>query len=697
MRKCNPTSWSLRSAILVCSMLGIHVPAFADDPPDVVRYDEIVSGLKESPDKASAYISAIERLYNSRQRDQALAVIELGLQVESVEPTIWDAQLAIYRFEEDWEKVEQTHAVIIDGMIEGRQAERHLGWSGVNYEQSEPDAIRKRLLERYAKRYEEVPENEALFDNLKAHYEDLQQHDQLLSLYEMRLRAVPDASLASTFLHRSLEAKQFDKLTADIDTLPRPVRDNEHFLLSQMEAWLALDRIPEAMRVGAIIEKNLGPQDWSRQRLARLYHKIGRTDKALEIIQGWASPGNHLKAIAAATYGGREEALACVQQCIDRDAPAWVLFQCVDACRLVGDDNRAEAIFDVAENKTIEELRGGQGIAYEIYYRYAQEGRLERYAEVFGPYHPNAYQIFMSAAQAHIKSNQPGKAIALLERNRAKYEDNREYLTAAAMTLENLGEHQRAKSYYGSALAIAEATDRRANPALADPVAGKARCFMALKEFDACDEWASQYSRDSPNWRSARAAMGRYWEQAGDKDKAIATYRLSNDHANVIRLVRQTSGDAGVVAYITAIPNKEAQTYWQRSEELRHPSAQIARARAAIERDPDSANAFAELGRQLFFAGQIAEGRQAFRKAVALQYDFKLVPPLQIYRPFVIAKVNPLLRGRPDYSSIMGLYLQRDLQDELEHDFAPLIGLTKAHRWRHHKLIERWHDLHSKQ
>ncbi|MCE5279804.1 MAG: hypothetical protein ABFD92_20645 [Planctomycetaceae bacterium] len=324
------------------------------------------------------YCMCAEGLYNAGKRESAIALLKIGQKKAAKPQRVSRALRAIYRHELDLEHLEMSYAQELDQAIEAGQ--QHLP------ESLEADAVMvQRLRPKYLDRYKKMAHYKGLFEFLRKICKEPDVREQL---FRIRLAAVPsDDGTASELLHLLTEQRQWKLLAEGASQLPPPIRKHVHFAFSKARALYELGKKDEALTATDEAAGQLASYKWTWQQVAEMYSKLGKTPRALEIVRTFAPPADHGTAQALATYGDPEGVKVCVQQCIDRDAPAWVLFQCVDACRQAGLAKRAEEVFDLAEARCFRELaRDHQpafSLPHEIWYRYRLEGRTARLVDKF--------------------------------------------------------------------------------------------------------------------------------------------------------------------------------------------------------------------------------------------------------------------------------------------------------------------------
>jgi len=649
-----------------------------------------LASLRADPKSAYKYISAVEDAYNSGDRTMAVQLLDLGIKAADEKQLVLRAQRALFRFEHDLPALEKSYSEELDeGIASGRE---YLPPAVIS------DAVvLKRLLPRYAKLYEEHPEYVGLFGFLKSAYTKLDQMEALTSLYAQRLKSIPQDGIAADAYVQLLRKRKRHELLADTpNDLPQAIRDLSNFPLYRMEALIALGREEAALQIARQMHGEAGHIPWDWKYLAELCAQAGSPKQALAVTRKFAPPGDHNAALAYAKYGDMQAALKCVQQVIDRKAPAWVIFECVDACRLAGQPARAEEVFTLAEQVCLKELADSKEarleVPYQISYRYGVENREERYFETFAPMltkkESERTAFLLSIAEALQEKKDHKRAKALLHSQlRAKPDDCGNLLRYAAI-LEKLDQFQSALQIYSEAEAkCAMEHDDLGLSDHGDPVLARYNFYLRVKDYKACEAWLKDKTASALDKSALRLLANLYKEQKLT-DKAVETYRMADDHNGALHLLLEESRRDEAIEYIRALPDPACRKSLERSWNLEKQDTAwlINQAQKEVQQSPDKGSKHAELGILLFQNNQPQEGRAEIQQALRLGYDFGLVGRFRVLPSCLV-----WMDSNVHYGQVLEAYLNAGMLKELGSDFETILSMTTAHRSSHLQSLARYY------
>lgn len=628
------------------------------------------------------YMSEVEQLYESGHRDvvfEFLDITERELQARGEDFEYIDIEefrRAIWRHELDLDALRRSvlaelNAAILKG---DKSLPRFL---------LDDSWLRRTELPRYAAYYRRAPQHEGLFALLASACKGRDKDWRPLgALCRLRLGAVPEDKVAADkLLLLWWEKRKFALLADGGDRIPIPVRDLWDFPRYRMRALIALERMEEAISVGETIEKDIAKTGWNKsgraKRLAEFFAEAGRKDKALALIELYPIRRSYERAVALARYGAGEAALRLVEKAIKRDGPDWVLFRYVDACRLAGDQKRAEEIFDLAEQRGIlQKPRWGPFPSYEVFLRYQKEGREERLFNVLLKARGPERAPYDSTVEALTKKKGSEAALAFLKKHLQANGKSRKFLLLYAQTLEKAKQFRKAIDYCRKAESLSKHSDDRDWPLVSCQI----RCYRALGDVDACLAWLETRHADTPKNESVAYALKELYEERDLVAKAADVYGRIGRHFDAVRLLCQERSEKEATAYVSRLP-EEIRAYHMRQikEELGDAPALAEILKEQLKTSPKSGRRHAELGRCLLEAGKIEEGRRHQREAIRLGYGYDMLSRLEFDpHPSCIT-----FNERPSYERVACVYLAAGLKKELEADFAPLIGRTNAHRVVH--------------
>ena len=489
----------------------------------------------------------------------------------------------------------------------------------------------------------------------------------LEKLYRVRLAAVPtDEGTLGALLWMFFDSRRYQKIVDVGKDLPPQTAESLTYRLYRAEAAAGLGKMEDALARADELVQDASCIRFYRLRLAAIYSACDQKEKAVSVVKRDPSPVDHLAAAFLAGHGDKEGARAVIQRVMDRQAPGWVLMECVDACRTMGDEELARKVFDAAEQQCIREFKSFRHplfeFTFDIYARYVKEGKQERLLEMVLPLETEeAKQVAHIARFAgDLCKEDPNRACALFEKHLPDHREHRGFLFAFAGILRQAGRYKDALSTY-------EAAESKNGNDPPDYQALRAHfdCYLAAKEYSRCEEWLKARPK-GPTVNDVITACQLDLHRA----------RVQADKAAETR-PRAGQPDGGL-AYLSSTQPASAPQPTSASTQaaLRN---EIARFRSQVVKDPNAPGFHAWLGIRLILAGATEEGRQEVRKAVELGEGFLLIWPLRLHRSCLD---NPWPDG-PRYLDVVGAYYDAGLRKELEADLGPLIGKTRAHKAAH--------------
>lgn len=632
-----------------------------------------------------------------------MAVIQVGLTVPQVKPHARGNEEAIYRHELDFDKLEQTIIKAFDEAIARRDENLYLGsWLD--------SSLRRRLWPHYAAVSLQMPDYEPLAKAVVSGYTDLDMADELLTYYTQRFDAnSDDLDAARGILAQCSENEQHAMLVEEGSPLTEAVRRHVRMrhLLQRMVARFALGHDRAALDLSAQIEARLPDVKCRWRRLSEVYEDAGHPAKARAVFEKWAPRDSLESARTFARYGAVEEALECVDAWFDRDPSsepsAEMLFKCVDVLRLLGQGQRAEEVFTRAEQAAVAAIKRQGYLHIDLFDRYEREGRLKRYLDVYIPLYEDsdAAWTFGGVIDRLVANKQPELALEYLAAYLPKYRTDSWYLLVYARKLRALEKYRRALDMYrqaeancpkGAALDCDEQKFHRATE--------QVECLFALRAYDECERWVQQRAAISPEPEHVWHVLARAYNRIGEDDKALEYYRRAHDHGRVIRLLLKGGGAQEADLYVGTIADDKSRTYYQsqlrdaRVTPARRAEMAVVEALRKVADEPASGWLQAKLGERLFSAGRITEGRNAFRQAVRLGYDFQLVPRFGA-RPLDSTYGGSGGMDMHQYYFVVCDYLEAGLRAELEADFSELIARGKRQRVEHLEDVASWYMTYS--
>jgi len=423
---------------------------------------------------------------------------------------------------------------------------------------------------------------------------------------------------------------------------------------------------------------------WHWKWLAELYVEAGQKGKALAVTRRYAPSGSHESAMAFAKCGDARATLACVKQVLDRKAPAWVIFQCVDACRLAGEKKRAEEVFAIAEAQCIKEARKStRGIPGQITWRYNHEDREERYLEMCIKIWGTKKAPYESTLKALVKKKGAKYGLRFLEKHLPANANRREFLLLYAGALEDAKQFRKAMKVYRKAERLPR---KHTYVFLPDPFFGQLRCYEGLKQMDACEAWLKSRMRKAPDL--IPRCLADLYEKQGKTRKAVNTYRRAKRHMEAVQYLLGKGMVHDALAYARALPKGTERSRLERAIK-RHQKdipGLIEILKEEVRRSPRAGDKHAKLALYLFKVGQAGEGRKHFRQALRLGGVYHILWPFSILPSCDVG----FSRGVA-YEGVVDVYLRAGLRAELEADFKPLLSRTNAHRAAHLEAVAGWY------
>jgi tetratricopeptide (TPR) repeat protein len=557
----------MRIVLCLTTIAALTVPAFGDEELEALvakaasaandNYARMFENLLAKPSDETLYCMCGEHLYNLGKRDLALALLELGVRKAQKPARVLTALRAIYRYELDLPQLEKSYADELDQAIKTQA--QYLPQAVF-----EDKVMTERLRPRYLAVFKTMPEYKGLLEFLRQACKDPAAREQLLRI---RLAAVEaDQASANELLSLLLEQRKWELLAAGGADMPKPVQQSAGYPQVKAQALLELGKKEQAIKAADDAAKQLPTNKFAWRQVAGLYAALGNRNRAVEIVKEFATPGDHKTALALAEYGDSEGAMTCVQQVIDRDAPGWVMFQCVDACRKVGLNKRAEEVFAVAQAKCLKELARnpapGFNFPHEIRYRYLQEGRHERLLTAFAQALPGKDKELLKLLEYFTNElaigGQVNDALALAGPWHAQHPDDPGFMLLYAELLERAGKRDQADEIFKHASTMPTDSNGMITP------------LNLMK------------SRYQNKMRAAAAASR---SQPASASAPVTAPAVANDDP------------AGLETLAAKSP---------RDGSLR-----------------------ARLGLALFKAGKIEDGRREVRLAVQLGYEFAMLPEFQ--------------------------------------------------------------------
>lgn len=621
--------------------------------------------LEKNPTNSYYYTNIFELLYNQNHRDLALKLLALGETRVTDVQRILDARRILAYYELDLTAIEKAYREQIEEALSHNRIPeiRRFGLSSIA---SDPVFQQRIIPDLIQRAMEDTPLASLIYEFLQRNTRD---KVQLLALKRQRLAVIPDdENAASGFANLAIEVNEYELLVSK--ELPESITKNSTLLYYKIQAYLALNRKPEALDTLAKAEDVLANAEFKNDFtwISEMYFKAGETEKAREVALKYGSswPLDYAKALAR--IGDKDSVAACVKKEINKDSSMspHIMIQLIDVCREVNLPDLAQSTFNEVERR----IFNLKSIPNEINYFYKKEGLTARLIEKRLPLMKNERELqnLLNPLINTFEKELWPQALEMLTRHLKEYENNWIYQYTYARLLELLERPGEALSYYRKAATLQppDALGMVNNPR---PDDGVYRCLMAVKDYDTCEIFVKE---------NMNGLLAIFYENTQQWDKAIHAYHDKKDYQRAFGLTLEHQGLDAAASYTKTIPAESRLSIEDFLLEARKDTAGlVTSARARVATNPNDPDLHAQLALRLFQANQITEAQREVRKAADLGELFQTI---YLFSTSPNDKGGNMFTGNVGLYQIIPFYIENNILDQLETDLKSLITRSNAHK-----------------